>query len=323
MKITFPAILTVTALLLASCGGSAAGSSGQTKEQTGSAVSQTEETAQQPEDTTEPETTVPPDTAAQMPESVAAVSKSIGELWLLSGGQLAGITSDGLSLPGIGEDTVSIGTISKPNLETILSLSPDMVMLSEDIPSQKEIEQPLADAGITVYPVDINSFSDYEDVMKDLTGMTGREDLYKTNVTDVADRIDQIKAEAADLPEASYLALRISATKSKALKNDSFVTGVLDDLRMNNLASDTSALNELSVEGIANLNPDYLFVVYSGDETESESIYNTLFASNPLWQNLTAVKNNHVFHLPKDLFQYKPNARWDEAYEYIYDIRKS
>ena len=290
MKIYFPAILVLSALLLTSCGSAGAVS----------------ETAQQPES----------------PESVVAVSKSIGDLWLLSGGQLSGITDDGLTLQGIGEDTVSIGTVSNPSLEAILSLSPDIVMLSGDIPSQKELVQPLEEAGITVYPVNIDSFADYETVMKDLTDMTGRGDLYKTNVTDVADRIGQIKAKASTFQEETCLALRISATKSKVLKDDSFITEILNDLRLTNLAADSSALNELNAEAIADMDPDYIFIVYGGDESEAESVYETMFAASPLWQNLTAVKTGHVCHLPKDLFQYKPNARWDEAYEYIYDIRK-
>ncbi len=288
MKKIFPAILILSALLLTSCGRAAA----------------------------------PAEPQAKQPESVAALSKSIGELWLLSGGQLSGITSDGMSLTGIGKDTVSVGTVSDPSLESILSLNPDMVMLSEDIPSQKELVAPLEESGITVYPVDINSFADYQTVMKDLTGMTGREDLYQANVAAVADRIEQIKEEASTLPQASYLALRISATKSKALKEDSFLTEILDDLHMTNLASDTSALNELSTEAIASMNPDYLFVVYGGKEAEAKSVFEARFASDPLWQNLSAVKEGHVCHLPKDLFQYKPNARWDEAYEYIYSTRK-
>lgn len=288
MKKTFSAILALSALLLASCGKPAA-----------SAVPQT-----------------------QQPESVVAVSKSIGELWLLSGGRLSGITGDGMTLSGIGKDTVSIGTVSNPSLEAILSLKPDMVMLSEDIPSQNEMVSSLEDSGITVYPVDINSFADYQSMMKELIGMTGRKDLYQTNVSDVADRIEKIRKKADTLPQASCLALRISAAKSKALKEDSFITEILSDLHMKNLASDASALNELNTEAIAAMNPDYLFIVYGGEEEEAKSIFETRFASDPLWQNLTAVKENHVCHLPKDLFQYKPNARWDEAYEYIYEIRK-
>ena len=139
----------------------------------------------------------------------------------------------------------------------------------------------------------------------------------------MGDRIEKIKEEGAQLPEADYLAIRVSATKSKVLKDDSFVTEILDDLNLQNLAEDDTALDELSVEAIAGMDPDYLFVVYAGDEEKAASVYETRFADSPLWQKLTAVQQDQVYQLPKDLFQYKPNARWDEAYAYVYDLRNS
>ncbi|MPN53734.1 hypothetical protein SDC9_201400 [bioreactor metagenome] len=35
------------------------------------------------------------------------------------------------------------------------------------------------------------------------------------------------------------------------------------------------------------------------------------------WQRLTAVRTGNYDYLPKDLFQFKPNARWDQAYAYL------
>ena len=36
--------------------------------------------------------------------------------------------------------------------------------------------------------------------------------------------------------------------------------------------------------------------------------------------SFTAVKGGRCHYLPKELFQYKPNARWAEAYEYLIDL---
>lgn len=36
---------------------------------------------------------------------------------------------------------------------------------------------------------------------------------------------------------------------------------------------------------------------------------------NPAWSSLTAVKEGRYIVLPKDLYLYKPNARYVEAYE--------
>ena len=44
------------------------------------------------------------------------------------------------------------------------------------------------------------------------------------------------------------------------------------------------------------------------------------FQSNPAWAGLTAVANDHYVVLPKELFHYKPNARWGESYAYLAEI---
>ena len=41
---------------------------------------------------------------------------------------------------------------------------------------------------------------------------------------------------------------------------------------------------------------------------------------NPAWQGLTAVQEGRVYVLPRDLFHYKPNARWAESYAYLYEL---
>ena len=105
-------------------------------------------------------------------ETVVAVSRSNAQLWLLAGGQPAGVTEDALDLEGLDPGVVSVGTISEPNLEAILALTPDIVMLAEGIPSQETLQESLLAAGIDCRMIDIGSFEDYEAVMKELTEKT-------------------------------------------------------------------------------------------------------------------------------------------------------
>ena len=37
----------------------------------------------------------------------------------------------------------------------------------------------------------------------------------------------------------------------------------------------------------------------------------------PEWQTLSAVREGRVLILPRELFHYKPCARWEEAYSYL------
>ena len=56
-----------------------------------------------------------------------------------------------------------------------------------------------------------------------------------------------------------------------------------------------------------------------GDESAGTAYMDSLI-SDPVWQTLTAVKEGRVHQLPKELFQYKPNARWGEAYAYLIEL---
>ena len=93
---------------------------------------------------------------------------------------------------------------------------------------------------------------------------------------------------------------------------------IANDMNMVNIAQDDSALDDINVEEIMKKDPDYIFVVYQGEEKQAQEAYNKI-AAMPGWDQLSALKNKHVKVLPKNYFQFKPNAKWDKAYQYLYD----
>ncbi len=257
-----------------------------------------------------------------VPKSVVAVSKSNADLWLLAGGELSGTTEDAMELDGISENTAVVGTLSKPNSEAILALEPDLVLLAVDIPAQKELKAELDEMGIRTMAIEINSFEDYKACMKELTGLTGRDDLYEQNAVQVGVRIEAIRAEVTNDDTKTFLALRVSATKNKVLKDDYFACEIFRDFGLRNIAGDDSRIDELNIEAIVAANPDYIFIIPQGKESEAMESYKTQFESNEVWSSLDAVNRGRLYTMPKDYFQYKPNAQWDLAYEYVRDLLK-
>ena len=75
------------------------------------------------------------------------------------------------------------------------------------------------------------------------------------------------------------------------------------------------------MEEIILRDPDFIFVTTMGSNTEKalKTLEENLM-SNPAWSELTAVKNGKFRILPKELFHYKPNTKWDESYEMLYEI---
>ncbi|MEG0803416.1 MAG: ABC transporter substrate-binding protein [Pygmaiobacter sp.] len=127
---------------------------------------------------------------------------------------------------------------------------------------------------------------------------------------------------ATETAHPSVLLLRASASGVKAKADDNLAGLILKDLGADNIASrHENLLEELSIEEIISEDPDYIFVVTMG--ADSEKAMASLaegIGANPAWSDLSAVKNNRLIVLPKELFHYKPNAHWGESYEYLADI---
>lgn len=256
-------------------------------------------------------TTVKTKTAASQ---VVACSRSLGDMWQLAGGHLTGVTIDGKDL---GKHIPIVGTLMRPNVEKIVALKPSKVLLTGDIPTQQKVKASLTEANVKVESVDVNNFHDYDKYMKEFTTENHRQDLYKKNVTDVKTRIDQIKKKVK-FKKQTYLMIRVSSMKNKVLKKDYFATEIADAMHMQNIADDSSHLSEINVEEVVKKNPDYIFVIYQGEAKQAKAAYAKV-AKEPGWSDLSAVKNKKVKVLPKDYFQFKPNAQWDKAYAYLYD----
>ena len=252
-----------------------------------------------------------------------ALSKSVAEMWLLAGGEIAATTDDGLELEGATK-AVSVGGLTTASLEAILSVNPELVIMTLDIPLHKKIHTSLRDFGIKTYIADVKSFADYEKFMTDFTALTGRKDLYEKNVLQVKKAIEKV-VEKAGAPvgaaPATYLFLRVSSTKNKVLK-DHFGNEIFQDLGLKSIVSDDSPLDEIGIEAIINADPDYIFVVAQGEQKKADEAFYKAYKSNPAWAGLKAVKNDRVFMLPKELFNYKPNARWAQAYEVVGNLIK-
>ena len=261
------------------------------------------------------------DTSA--PRVVAAYG-SFAEAWLLAGGELCGVTQDALEQRDLGlpEDIAVVGTVKEPNAEEIIALEPDLVLLASDIAAQADIRDVLENAGLACASFQVDTFEDYAFMMEQFCAITGREDLYEENVTQVGEQIEEARATAAQASTRPHvLLIRAFSTGIKAKTDDELAGAILKDLGAHNIADDhPSMLEDLSLEEVIAADPDYIFVTTMGDEQKALDYLNGLIQENPAWSELSAVKEGRYIVLPKDLFHYKPNNRWGESYQYLGEI---
>ncbi len=259
----------------------------------------------------------------QKADVVVSLMGSFAELWLIAGGALAGVTDDayserGLALP---ETVALLGSYKTPSVEKIISLAPDLVLLSADTDQHVALGETLRAAGVGPAYFSVTTFAEYLDTLKLFTDITGRQDLYEQNGLAVGERIEAAiaRAKGGTAPPPSVLFIRAFSTAYRALGSDSMTGAMLHDLGAVNIADQTpSLLKDLSMEAIIAADPDYILVVTMGaDENRALEVLRQGLQSNPAWEGLSAVRSGRYHLLPRELFHYKPNARWGESYEQL------
>ena len=260
----------------------------------------------------------------EAPQRVVCLYGSYAEAWTLAGGTTVGVTEDAVSerKMELGDDVQIIGTNKEPNLELIIALEPDLVIASADLSSQVSACETLENAGIPCAAFRVDTYADYARQMEVFTHLTGRTDLYEAQIPPMLAEIEQAIAEAQAHESPSVLLIRAYSTGAKAKGADNLAGVMLKDLGCDNIADrQPSLLEELTLESIVAEDPEFIFVSIMGsDEDAALAALDASLGQNPAWQALSAVQSGRMYVLPKELFHYKPNARWSESYAYLSDL---
>lgn len=261
------------------------------------------------------------------PQNVAVLFSSYAQIWELAGGKVSITVGESVDrgfadkTAVIVDETAGHSTI---NLELLLSQNPDLVIGTQDYKCQKDAIEICKEQGIDARLYHVESFQEYLNVLKEFTDITGDKVAYKINGTDVAEKIDLILSSTANIsnkPKVLFLRAGSTAasTKAKNAKNN-FVCQMLADLGAENIADNTATLLDgLSLETILFEDPDVILISPMGNENAAKENIETLFLQNG-WKDLSAVKNKKYYFLDKDLYHFKPNNRWDEAYQKLKDL---
>ena len=258
------------------------------------------------------------------PETVAVLFSSYAEIWNLAGGMVSVTVGESVERGFAPLETplVDDGAGKTIDMELLLAAQPDFVIGSADIDAQVEACGLLRQAGIPAALFRVDTFSDYLSMLKTCTQITGDAQAYETHGTAVKGRIEEIlaAAQAQQSQQKDILFIRAgsqySSTKAKRAP-DNFVCIMLDELGAHNIADEAEVLLDgLSLEEILLQDPDHIFLTTMGSEQAAVSYIGELFSQDG-WKDLTAVKQEQYTFLEKELFHFKPNARWAEAYELL------
>jgi len=247
---------------------------------------------------------------------------SLSQCWVLAGGELVGVTDDCEERGIIFDDSVEIiGSTKTIDMEKVVSLNPDYVILSADLTAQRELRDMLEDMNIPYGYFREDTFEDYKNIMSQFTAVTGRDDLYEKNVTAVEKNIKDILSKIPVDNDKTALLLRAYSTGMKAKRDDNLAGQILNEYHLTNIADIyPSLMEDMSMEKIVEEDPDYIFVTTMGDEDAAREYLLKNIENDPVWRELSAVKNGRYIILPQEYFHYKPNEEWDVSYEILAKI---
>lgn len=189
----------------------------------------------------------------------------------------------------------SIGEKIKPNFEKILELNPDVILGSTKFP--EEVQSKLEKIAPTILVSHIST--NWESNLNLLAELTGKQaDAEKILSTYKAD-IEAAKSMLTEkLQDQKVAAIRIRGGQAYVYPKEVFLNAVLYGelgLAVPNEVAKAKSQEAISVEQLADMNPDYLFVQFSTDENADAPNALEDFKKNPIIQNITAFKNDQVF----------------------------
>lgn len=256
-----------------------------------------------------------------------AFEGSLAEAYLTCGGTLVGVTEDAVTERGLslGGEVSVIGTVKQPSLELTVALEPELILLSADSAAHLKLLDALTALGVPCAYFSFDTWQEYMDMADVLCRLTGHEELLEVQREQVQRPIEAIVSRAredARYGQRTALLLRAYSTGVKAKGSDSLAGAMLAEMGLINIADrDGALLESLTLEQILMDDPDWIFITTMGESRErAMGALAEALTNNPAWGALTAVREGRVVELDKQLFHYKPNARWAQAYALLEDL---
>ena len=266
----------------------------------------------------------------EKPKTVAVLFSSFAEVWTLAGGNVDITVGESVERGFADKKSLLVdsGAGKTVNIEGLLAAQPDLVIGSADIPAQVEACEAMKRAGIPAALFRVDTFEDYLDMLRVCTQITGNEEAWQRYGAEPERQIKELMAkvrghlESGGAPkEILFVRAGSSAAATKAKRApENFVCTMLGELGASNIADEAPVLLDgLSLEHVMLRDPDHIFLSPMGDEAAAKAHIADLFAGAG-WRDLSAVKNGSYTFLQKELFHFKPNARWAEAYKCLAEI---
>jgi iron complex transport system substrate-binding protein len=217
-----------------------------------------------------------------------------------------------------------LGSFGEPNLEKVLLLKPDLILDLDTASIYSQLSQ-IAPTIVTEY----DPANSWQPNLRIYAEALGKPELAEEIINNYYDRLEKIQTEIKQKGKALTVSvIRIYPQGVSFYQPDSFSGSILKEAGLSRppLQRQGGGQQLISQELISEADADIIFYWAYGDDYHSKSdrIQNSLekLTSDPLWQQLNAVKQGKVYQVPDYWIGYGPlaaDAVIDDLYKYILD----
>lgn len=251
---------------------------------------------------------------------------SLLEIWLDCGGFPAGMHTPRKAepLPPGLENVPHVGSYMHPNMEAVVRLKPDLVILSGMTGRHRAFGELLRKSGIEVLHLKYDNYSDYARIAGIFSSILATRSA-STVCGKVQKEVDSIIRRCSGRKGPSFLVLFFNGAEFRAETNRAHAAYIFAALGGRNILNSTgfavrAERISFSPEELLLKDPDCIFLVPGAKSEALNREAFRKFQENPSMRNLKAVWTNRLHILPSDLFQYKPNHRFPEAFRYAENL---
>lgn len=246
------------------------------------------------------------------PQRIISVAPSITEtLFALGAGDLVVGVTDFCNYPPEAATKNRIGGVTNPSIETIISLKPDLIVLSMEGNVRDDFNKMLS-TGCPVFVTNPRSLAGIQKSTRDIGRLIGKQQSAARLVQAMQQREDSVKAL---VKMTKRVLLIVSLQPLIVVGNKTFLAELLDLAGGSNIAaSSPSTYPTLSRESVVAANPDVIVVM-------SEALASTeeLPKLFPEWVTLNALQTHQVFRINSDIVS-RPGPRAIDGLVVLYKI---
>ncbi|MED1781602.1 ABC transporter substrate-binding protein [Brevibacillus fortis] len=197
------------------------------------------------------------------------------------------------------KEIADLGSIANPNLEKLLEVDPDLIIV---VANRYEKYGEKLEQIAPVVVVDTNE-NNWQGALREYGKIFGKEQKAHDEITRIETLLADSKEQLKAYNDKTFGLIMLGDKQFWAFTTQ-FIFNKESGLGLNppSKYADMSTKGEqISLEGLAAMNPDYMFVADIGGSTKNLESYLKNLESDSVWNSLGVIKNGHMYALDSSI----------------------